>query len=173
MPDASVPLSRNRDFQLLWVGQALSALGSRVSTLAFVILCDAVRAVALASIPGALVFDRLTFAHVVAVAAIDGAGWTVFEVAQRSALRHVVAFEQLPAAVVRIQAREYAALLLGKPLGGVLFAFGRMVPFVFDALSYAASSVSLLLMRARFEEPRVTARQHPFRELAEGVASSP
>jgi predicted MFS family arabinose efflux permease len=40
---------------------------------------------------------------------------------------------------------------------------------VFDAVSYAASCVSLLLMRARFEEPRVSARQHPLRELAEGV----
>ena len=32
------PLSRNRDFVLLWTGQALSTLGSRVSTMAFPLL---------------------------------------------------------------------------------------------------------------------------------------
>ena len=37
MPDPA-PLRRNRDFQLLWIGQAISALGSRVSTIAYPLL---------------------------------------------------------------------------------------------------------------------------------------
>jgi MFS family permease len=207
-------LGRNRDFQLLWSGQALSALGSRVSAVAFPLLvlastgsaakagivvfagtlplllftlpagvlvdrldrkrlmiaCDATRALALGSIPVALGFDRLTFAHVVAVAAIEGVGFTLFDVADRAALRHVVPFDQLPAAVSRIQAREYAAILLGKPLGGLLFGFGRALPFVFDAISYAASAVSVLLIRARLQEPRVTPKRHVLAEVGEGVA---
>ena len=32
------PLRRNRDFQLLWIGQAASALGSRASTVAYPLL---------------------------------------------------------------------------------------------------------------------------------------
>ena len=214
MPDASVPLQRNRDFQLLWVGQTLSALGSRVSGLAFPLLvlvttgspakagivvfagtlpllvltlpagvvvdrldrklvmvgCDSARAIALGSIPIAMGFDRLTFAHVVAVAAIDGIGYVFFDVADRAALRHVVPFEQLPAAVSRIQAREYAALLLGKPLGGLLFGLGRMLPFVFDTISYAASVVTVLLIRPRLQETRVEPRRHLLAEVAEGVS---
>lgn len=214
MPDASVPLRRNRDFQLLWAGQTLSALGSRVSALAFpllvlvttgspakagivvfagtlpllvltlpagvlvdrldrkmvMVVCDSARAVALASIPIAMGFDRLTFAHVVAVAAIDGIGYVFFDVADRAALRHVVAFEQLPAAVARIQGREYAALLLGKPLGGLLFGLGRVLPFVFDAISYALSVVTVLLIRARLQETRVEPQRHMVAEIAEGVS---
>jgi predicted MFS family arabinose efflux permease len=37
VPDTA-PLRRNRDFQLLWIGQAISALGSRVSTIAYPLL---------------------------------------------------------------------------------------------------------------------------------------
>ena len=37
MPDPG-PLRRNRDFQLLWIGQAASALGSRASTVAYPLL---------------------------------------------------------------------------------------------------------------------------------------
>jgi predicted MFS family arabinose efflux permease len=37
VPDPA-PLRRNRDFQLLWIGQAASALGSRVSTIAYPLL---------------------------------------------------------------------------------------------------------------------------------------
>ena len=37
MPDPA-PLRRNRDFQLLWIGQAISALGSRASTVAYPLL---------------------------------------------------------------------------------------------------------------------------------------
>ena len=210
----TTPLRRNRDFQLLWIGQTLSALGSRVSALAFPLLvfvttgspakagivvfagtlplllftlpagvivdrldrkrvmiaCDTARALALGSIPIAIGFDRLTFAHVVAVAAIDGIGYVFFDVADRAALRHVVPFEQLPAAVSQIQAREYAALLVGKPLGGLLFGLGRTLPFVFEAISYAVSVVTVLLIRPRLQEPRVEPRRHLLAEVAEGVS---
>jgi MFS family permease len=214
MPDASVPLRRNRDFQLLWVGQTLSALGSRVSALAFPLLvlattgspakagivifagtlplllftlpagvvvdrldrkrvmiaCDTARALALGSIPIAIGFDRLTFTHVVIVAAIEGIGYVFFDVADRAALRHIVPFEQLPAAVSRIQAREYAAILLGKPLGGLLFGLGRTLPFVFDAISYAISVVTVLLIRPRLQETRVEPRRHLLAEVGEGIS---
>jgi predicted MFS family arabinose efflux permease len=37
-PSAIVPLSRNRDFQLLWIGSVVSAVGSRVSSIAYPLL---------------------------------------------------------------------------------------------------------------------------------------
>src|SRR5262245_39702938 len=37
-PGAIAPLRRNRDFQLLWIGSAVSAVGSRVSSVAYPLL---------------------------------------------------------------------------------------------------------------------------------------
>src|SRR5439155_671489 len=90
-------------------------------------------------------------AQIVAVALVDGIGAAFFSVGERSALRRVVADEQLEAAMVRNQAREFGALLGGQPLGGVLFGLGRLVPFLFDAVSYLVSVVSLLLIRTPFQ----------------------
>ena len=57
-----------------------------------------------------------------------------------------------------------AVTVAGPPLGGALFGLGRAVPFLADALSYAFSVVSLLLMRTPFQEPRAVRRA----PLAEG-----
>jgi predicted MFS family arabinose efflux permease len=191
-------LHRNREFVLLWTGQALSGLGSQMSLVAYPLLvlavtgspakagvvgfaktlpivllalpagvladrvnrkrlmvsCDAVRALALASIPVALLAGGVPYALVVAVALLDGAGFTVSYVAERGALRQLVAPEQLGDAVARNESRIFAAMLAGPPLGGLLFGIGRAVPFLVDAISYAASTVSMLLIKSEFQETR-------------------
>jgi MFS family permease len=195
---ASVPLRRNREFMLLWSGQALSALGSQVSLVAYPLLvlavtaspakagvvgfarnvpiallalpagaladrvnrkylmvaCDGVRALALASIPIALAVGSVPFALMAAVAFVDGAGFVVSYVAERGALRQLVPPEQLGEAVARNESRIFGAMLAGPPLGGVLFGIGRAVPFLADAVSYAASAVGTLLIGTDFQEPR-------------------
>ena len=45
-------------------------------------------------------------------------------------------------------------MLAGPPLGGALFTLGRAVPFVFDAVSYVFSFLSLALMRTPFQQER-------------------
>jgi hypothetical protein len=101
---------------------------------------------------------------------VDGCGYVFFGVAERSALRHVVADEHLPTALARNQARDYAALLGGPPLGGLLYAVGRAVPFVFDSVSYAVSVVSLSFLRARLQGEREPRRLNLVREVREGLA---
>src|SRR5207247_174307 len=82
----------------------------------------------------------------------------------------VVQDHQLPAALARNQARDATALLAGAPLGGVLFAAGRIVPFVFDAVSYLVSVCSLLLIRAEFRRtPRPAARTRLLADVQEGL----
>jgi predicted MFS family arabinose efflux permease len=93
-----------------------------------------------------------------------------FTVAERSSLRHVVHDDQLPVAVSRNQAREYAALLAGQPLGGVLYSLSRTAPFLFDAISYLVSVVSLALVRAQLQGERVRERRRLLHEVREGVA---
>jgi predicted MFS family arabinose efflux permease len=108
--------------------------------------------------------------HIFVVAFVEGTGYVFFEVAQRAALRQIVPAPQLPGAIAQIQGREYGALLVGQPLGGVLFGIGRVVPFFVDAISYLASTLSLLLIRTRLQEERQETRQHLLRDIAEGFA---
>jgi hypothetical protein len=83
-------------------------------------------------------------------------------------VRAVVLRRQLPAAYGAQEARASAVGLAGPPIGGVLFALGRAVPFVVDAFSYAFSSLSLLLMRTPFQEPRERDTARLRAQLTEG-----
>ena len=194
----SVPLRSNREFRLLWSGQAISQLGSQISLVAYPLLAlavtgspakaglvgfalnvpiavlalpagmladrvnrkhlmvtvDGVRGVALASIAVAALAGHVANALIVVVALIDGAGFVVTYVAERGAVRRLVPREQLGEAVARNESRTFAAMLAGPPIGGLLFGLGRAVPFLVDAISYAASAVSKLLIRTDFQEPR-------------------
>jgi hypothetical protein len=116
---------------------------------------DGVRALAMASIPIAAAAGGVPYALILVLAAIDGTGYVMTAVAERGALRQLVAPEQLGEAVARNESRMFGAMLAGPPLGGLLFGIGRAVPFVADAASYAISTITKLLIRTEFEEARV------------------
>lgn len=206
------PLTRNRDYVLLWSGSTVSALGSQVSTVAYPLLilaltgsaakagvvglakwlplavfslpagvladrvnrkrlmiaCDAIRGLALASIPAALWLGRPSFGQIVAVAFLDGALFATTYVCERGALSRVVLPEQLPEAVAQTQAREFGAILAGPPLGGLLFAGARALPFLADAVSFLASMLGLSLTRGDFQAERI-GRRRRWSEPVEGL----
>lgn len=194
----TAPLSRNRDFNLIWVGQAASALGTRITALALPLLvlatggsaaavglvsfastapylllqipagaivdrhdrrrlmlwCDAIRLVALLSLPVAIWTDALTVAQLAVVGFVEGSGFVVFGLAEEAAVKNVVPDEQLEAAVGRNEARSRGAGLAGQPLGGLLFGVAGALPFVVDALTYLLSFVLLLFVRTPLQEER-------------------
>lgn len=129
---------------------------------------DAGRVVAVAALATAIVLDEVAFWQIPVVAFIDGTGSAFFRPAAAGALRSVVPTAQLPAAAGVEQSRVAAVFVAGPPLGGALFSLGRAVPFVVDALSYAFSAVSLLLMRTPFQEQRHQERVRLRRRIAEG-----
>ncbi len=137
---------------------------------ALMIGSDAVRAAALAGLAASLALSDTSFWVIVVIAFVEGAGTAVFLAAHPGALRAVVPTEQLPEAAGAQSGRQAAVRIVGPPLGGVLYELGRALPFVADACSYACSTVSLLLMRARFEEER-SRESVPFRaRIGEGLA---
>jgi MFS family permease len=142
------------------------ALADRINRKKLMVACDGVRAVALASIPIALATGGVPYALIVAVAFIDGSGYVVSLVAERGAVRQLVPQEQLGEAVARNESRLFAAMLAGPPLGGLLFGIARVLPFVTDAISYAASTTSTLLIKTSFQEPRAESER---RGLADGL----
>ncbi len=121
---------------------------------ALMIAADALRAGALAFLALGLVVWRVPYWVIPCVAFIEGTGAAVFAAAQPGALRAVVPKEQLLEAAGAQTGRRAAVLIVGPPAGGALFEIGRAVPFFVDAVSYLCSTVSLLVMRVRFEEDR-------------------
>ena len=127
-----------------------------------------------ASLAAAGIAGSLTMPHLLVVALLTGIGAGVFMPAEISAVRTVVTAEELPTALSQNQARLHVAALVSAPLGGVLFAIARWLPFAFDAVTFAVSW--LLLGRLRTDlSPTVAPgtddgpRRRPLRELAEGV----
>ncbi len=192
------PLWRNRDYLLLWSGQAISSVGSSASELALpllilsithspaqagfagalrslaylllglpagalidrwdrkrlMIFCDAGRALALGSIPLALALNHLAMAQLYLVSLIEGTLYVFFSLAESAALPRVVAREQLPAATAQNEATSGVVTLVGPYLGGTLFGVTKALPFLADAISYAASVCSLFWIRLPFQEER-------------------
>jgi predicted MFS family arabinose efflux permease len=97
--------------------------------------------------------------------------FVLFTLAETAAVRSVVPPEQLPQALGQNEARNRGASMAGYPLGGFLFAVGRSVPFLVDAVSYLASIAALLLIRRPFQDERSPVeRRHLLREIGEGIA---
>jgi MFS family permease len=131
---------------------------------------DVLRAAAMAGLAVSLVVGAVPFWVIPCVAFVEGVGATVFNAAQPGALRAVVPTEQLPAAAGAQSGRTAAVRIVGPALGGVLFEAGRALPFLVDACSYACSTVSLLLMRAPFQEERQSEPGSVRRRATEGLS---
>ena len=133
-------------------------------------LCDAGRALSLVTIPIAAAIGRLTVWQLYATTAIESSLYVFFSIAQVAALPRVVPREQLADASAQNTGGSIAATILAPSVGGFLYqAAGRTVPFLADAVSYAASVLSLALIRVPFQEQRVARPRHLRAEIAEGV----
>ncbi|HZM83140.1 MAG TPA: MFS transporter [Candidatus Limnocylindrales bacterium] len=102
---------------------------------------DLIRAVALGSIPLAALVGSVGYPQMVIVAIVEGAVGSVFWPAAAASIRRLVPPQQLTAAMASSQARVTAAGLLGPAIGGWLFAWHRLAPFVGDAVSYLVSAL--------------------------------
>jgi MFS family permease len=136
------------------------------------ILCDTIRAINIATIPLAGALHVLSMPQLYVNALVEGTGFVFFNVAEVAALPRVVTSDQLPAATSQNQVSQFGGGLIGPPLGGLLYqVFGRTVPFLADAISYAASVISLALVRTDFQLQRAgVTERNLWREIAEGVA---
>jgi MFS family permease len=118
------------------------------------IAADAVRVVAVSVLVATIWLDSTLFWPVALIAFVEGVGVAFFTAAYPGAMRSVVSVEQLPDAVATQTGRMAIVQLAGSPLGGALYTVGRALPFIVDVISYAFSALSLLAMRAAFQETR-------------------
>ena len=101
---------------------------------------------------------------ILVVAFVDTTASVVFRAGNSGAFKAIVPQSQLADAASVSMARMSTVRLAGPPVGGALFGLARGLPFLVDAISYAFSTVSLLLMRTPFQEEREPGARPRFRE---------
>jgi MFS family permease len=149
------------------------ALVDRWNRKQLMILCDTGRALALGSIPLALLLGHLTYLQLYVVSLLEGTMFVFFTLAESASLPRVVTPEQLSTATGQNEVLTSLSGLLGPALGPILYGLGRSVPFLTDAISYAVSVVSLLFIKTRFQGERDVEHRtslHLWTEIKEGVA---
>jgi hypothetical protein len=134
------------------------------------IAADVIGAAAVGVLAAAAFSHHVSFWLIALVAFVDSGAAVFFRAGQSGAFRSVVPLPQLAAAASVAQGRAAVVRLAAPPIGGVLFGVARALPFLVDALSYAFSTLSLLLMRARFQEERERRPSRVRTELREGIA---
>jgi MFS family permease len=117
------------------------------------------------------VIGELTLVHVVVIALLTGVAGSFYSPAENAAIRQVVPPQQIPTALSQNQARQHLASLVGPPVAGVLYAIGRALPFIVDAVSYALAAVAVTRLHAPLDAPEREATTNPAmrHEIAEGV----
>jgi MFS family permease len=141
----------------------------RVDRKRLMIGCDAIRLCAYVGLALLVASGRAGLVAIIVLAGIDAVCGSFFETAELAALRNVVGVEQIPLATARNAAREQAASLIGPPLGGVLFAAARAVPFLADAVSYAASLVGIAFIGTPLQQERTQRSQGALADVREGL----
>ncbi len=163
-------LGAARSIPYLVFSLPVGALIDRWDRKRVMILCDTGRALALGSI--ALVYalyGTVPLFQLYIVTIVEGSLFVFFNIAEVACLPRVVSKEQLPAATGQNQASEIAAVLAGSPLAGVIYSFSKILPFAADAVSYAASVISLFFVKAEFQGERSGAHRNLWEEIKEGL----
>jgi len=145
------------------------ALADRWNRRAILIGCDLGRALNAAAFAIALALGHFFYAQVLVVAFVEAALGVLFGPAEAAAVRRVVAPEQRREAVAQNQSRAAIPGLVGPPLGGVLLAAGRALPFAADAVSYLVSLVCVASVRAPLGGRRRQSEAHPLADVFTGL----
>ncbi|WP_193612965.1 MFS transporter [Nocardioides lijunqiniae] len=120
------------------------------------------------AVAGAL--GAMTLPHLFAVALLTGVAAGVFSPSEMAAVRAVVPREDLPTALSQNQARQHVAHLVGAPVGGLLYAAARWLPFAVDAASFALSWVLLGRIKADLSPPSYDGpRRGALADLRQGI----
>jgi MFS family permease len=123
-----------------------------------------------ASLAVAGVLDVLTVPHLAVVGLLTGVAGGLAAPAEMSAIRSVVSQDELSTALSQSQARQHIASLVGGPLGGILYAVTRWLPFAFDAISFAMYWILLGRLRTDLSAPhRDGPPRKPHHDVVEGI----
>lgn len=117
-----------------------------------------------------VILDAVWLPHLMAAAFLHASAAIVYELAERTAVRHLVDESQVPQALGQNEARKRAVGMLGDPIGTFLFSVLRWAPFLVTVVAHVVSLVELLLIRQRFQADRAAPPPKSFWiDIVEGV----
>jgi MFS family permease len=154
------------------LGMFVGVVADRVSRRRIMIVADIVRFVALASIPIAAASRTLEMPQLYGVALVSGSASAFFGIAYLSYLPAIVPAKGLTGANAKLELSNSGSAMAGIALAGVLVQWiGAALAIAVDAVSYIASVISLLTIRAKeepHEGPPLSLRQAGH-EISEGL----
>jgi MFS family permease len=126
----------------------VGVLGDHVDRRRILVFSDIARIAVISCVPAAAMTGRLDFTVLAAVAFLMGSLGVVFSVTKDGFIAQVVDDDSLvTGGYQRLESSSSAASIAGPGIGGALFGLlGTAGVIVLDAVSYAVSAVSLLLM---------------------------
>jgi MFS family permease len=152
------------------LGTTAGVWADRLPRRPIMVVCDATRAVALASIPATWLLGHLSMAQLFAVAVVTGIASVFFDVSYQSYLPSLVEPDQLVDGNGKLELTRAGAGIGGPALAGALIQlFQAPAAILADAISYVVSVLSLLWIRAPEPRPGRENRRGFLAELWEGV----
>ena len=154
----------------LIVGLPAGAWIDRMRKRHVMIVADAIRAAALATLPLLAVLGVLQIWHMIAVALIMGVATVFFDVSNQSIVPSLVRTNQIAEANGKLQSTEQLAGLAGPAVGGwLLGVLAAPLAILITVATYLASFVALLFTRDH-EQLRAPEDHQPLaREIGEGL----
>lgn len=155
----------------LFLGLPAGAVVDRVRSRPVMLICDALGAAALASVPAAAALGRLTLAHLLTVALVSGVRAVFFDPAYTTFLPQVVQPADLPAGNALLQGSESGAYVAGPSLAGVVAAAaGAVTGLLVNAATFVVSAACLLRIDAVEQAPGpATGRPRLFADIRVGL----
>lgn len=155
----------------LAIGLPSGAIVDRLPNRWLMLVCDAVSAVLLLSVPLAWWCGVLTIWQLIAVAMVVGCAGVFFLSAVQVMFSKVISGDLLEPANTWVQGSEAASRIVGPGVAGWLAqALGAVVGVLIDALTYLISATCLLAIpAAETRSKKVAPRQRLVDEVREGV----
>lgn len=125
---------------------------------------------AMGSICIALLFGHLTIPQLYIVGLVEGSFFVFANLARFAAFPRLVSKEQFPAAAAQSSVADNIALLVGPPLGGLLFqTAGAFLTFFADGSSYFINAISLFFITAKLQEDKHKGQTSLVNDVHEGI----
>ena len=134
------------------------------------LICESLRGVAITSVVLVYALGHLGVIQLILVAIAEEILEVFSTLAERRIARSLADPHDAASALAQSEARTHVVVLLGRPIGAVLFGIERILPFVLDALTFLFCIVTVV--RIRDQRPNYS-KAIPTRclrhEIAEGV----